>query len=232
MRKRHANPYKEIANEAFAQGAPQKRFFSKNEEIERIPVLIRSIPIMWGIPCDEVMYSKFFTAFFRSANLMPWDALATTESTYLPDARNQIHKAFVEKSDMPYLLMVDSDIMMPPHTAEILLSHNLPIVAGWYRNKHPMMAHHPVVYDFVSENEGAINWRPRQEPGKGLEKIGGVGAGCILMSRAVAESLGPKPYDMNRGTEDLVLCRKLMNLGIDLYVDWNVNCAHIGVSWV
>ena len=45
-------------------------------------------------------------------------------------------------------------------------------------------------------------------------------------------SPGAKPYDMNRGTEDLVLCRKLMNLGIDLYVDWNVNCAHIGVSWV
>lgn len=195
------------------------------------PILIRNTPIMWGVPMDEVMYSKFFTVFMRNSNIMPWDAFATTESTYLPDARNQIHKAFVEQSDMPYLMMLDSDVMIPPHTVEKLLSHNKPIVGGWYKTKHIKLPPRPVVYDFVSETE-YLNWRGRQDRGTGLEKVDGMGAGCWLMSRQVAEALGSTPYDMAKGTEDLVISKKIMDLGFPLYVDWDVECAHLRVEYV
>lgn len=215
-------------------GRTRKSIQSVRGAVDNIkePVQMRQTPVMFGIPMDEIMYSKFFTMFWRSMNLMPWDAIATTESTYLPDARNVIHNAFLEDSDYPYLMMVDSDVMCPPGIVDKLIAHKLPIVGGWYKNKNPRMPAHPIVYDFVSETEDALNWRHREQPGTGLEQVDGMGAGCWLLTREVAEALGRSPYSMKKGTEDLVFSKKLLDLGIPLHVDWDLACAHIGVSWV
>jgi hypothetical protein len=210
---------------------PKTKVSSSNGQVEERPILIRDIPIMWGIPCDEVMFSKFFTMFMKNAGVMPWDSFATTESTYLPDARNTIHNAFLDKSDMQYLMMIDSDILFPPDVAYKLLAHKKPIVAGWYKNKRWMAESHPIVYDFVSETD-SLNYRHRDVMGDGLERVDAVGAGCILMSREVAEKLGKSPYDMNKGGEDMKLCRKLQLLEIPLFVDWNMACAHLRVDYV
>jgi len=59
-----------------------------------------------------------------------------------------------------------------------------------------------------------------------------MGAGCWLMTRELAEALGPKPYSMVGGGEDLELCKKIHNLGYDIWVDWEIPVAHLGVSWV
>ena len=119
---------------------------------------------------------------------------------------------------------------------ERLISHNLPIVGGWYKNKNRLQKYepHPIVYDFLGVNEknGHVNWKHRDKPGQGLERVDGMGAGCWLMTREVAEALGPRPYDMAGGTEDLKISKKLMDLGIPLHVDWDVECPHMGVSWV
>src|SRR3990167_9478811 len=188
---------------------------------------IRKTPVLWGIPCDELMYSRFFETFFTNSNVMPWDGLAFSEGTYLPEARNFIHNAYLSESNLPYLMMMDSDILFPPNIVERLMAHHVPMVGGWYRNKGKKT---PVVYDFVEDDaQGIGQWRNRAVPGTGLERVNGMGAGCWLMTREVAEKLGRNPYDMNTGGEDMVLCRKLMKLGIPLHVDWDVNCAHLGV---
>ena len=90
---------------------------------------------MWGIPTDELGFSKFWTHFLRHANIMPWDGFSLSEGTYLEKARNQIHKGFVSGSKMPLLMMLDSDILFPPLLVETLIAHKLPIVGGWYRDK-------------------------------------------------------------------------------------------------
>lgn len=197
----------------------------EHREVDSIK--IRKTPVMWGIPCDEVMFSKFFTVFIKNGNIMPWDGFAISEGTYLPKARNIIHNGFLESSNLPYLMMLDSDILFPPSMLARLISHNKPIVGGWYKNKKG--TNHPVVYDFISE---PTNFRHRETQGDGLEKVDGMGAGCWLMRRDVAEKLGKDPYDMVSGGEDLVLSRKLMQLGIPLYVDWSMNLAHVGVNYV
>lgn len=194
---------------------------------------IRSIPICWGIPMDEVMFSKWMVNFLRLTQ-MPWDSYATTESTYLPSARNDIHNTFLRATDAPFLMMLDSDVLPPPNIIEILMAHEKHIVGGWYRNKNKRASlnHHPIVYDFYSESETELNWIHREEPGVGLEQVDGMGAGCWLMSRELAEALGEDPYDMEKGTEDLVLCKKIIDLGYEMWVDWDVPCAHMGVGWV
>lgn len=234
-RKRRTNRLDSQIDELTA-GAPDKRGVTVigNDIVEQatLVVTIRKTPIMWGIPCDELGYSKFWIHFERHANRMPWDAFAGSEGTYLRRARNSIHNAFID-SDLPYLMMLDSDILFPPNIADKLMAYNLPIVGGWYRDKNSP-DHHPVVYDYAEESEDGIsNWHHRTVPGKGLERVGGMGAGCWLLSRDTAVALGKDPYGTNLGGgEDMIFSRKLIELGIPLHVDWNINCAHVGVSFV
>lgn len=198
------------------------------DKVEK-PFNKRTIPICWGIPMDEVSFSRFWINYIRNSDMLPEDGHVHTTSTYLPDARNTIHEWFVKNSNLPYLMMLDSDILFPPDMLNKLIAHNLPIVGGWYKNKADG---HPVIYDFVStSDDGVNNFRRREVPGTGLEKVDGMGAGCWLMSRQTAIALGERPYDMSVGGEDLYICKKMMDLNIPLHVDWSINCAHLGVHY-
>jgi len=228
-----------VVQQAQKKGAPNHNFRGstvdgEREKFDKNELRIRYSPVAWGMPFDEIAYSKFFTVFLQHANLMPWDTIVTTESTYLPSARNEIHNMYLE-TDFPFLMMLDSDILFPPFIVERLMAHNLPIVGGWYKNKNRLKKYtpHPIVYDFINMNEdGVANFKHREYPGKGLEKVDGMGAGCWLMKKEVAQALGKSPYDMNKGGEDLRLSKRLMDLDIPLHVDWDIPLAHVGVSWV
>lgn len=204
-----------------------KKLFQNVEE----RLVYRKTPVVWGIPCDELGYSKFWIRFVGTAGLMPFDRFSVSEGTYLEKARNDIHNKFIE-SGLEYMMMLDSDIMFPPKILETLMSHKLPIVGGWYRDKKAE-DHHPAVYDFVEDQSEFSVFRHRKEPGSGLEKVAAMGAGCWLMTRETAVTLGKDPYGHNiaGGGEDFKLCRKLMDLNIPLHVDWSLNCAHLGVGF-
>jgi len=191
----------------------------------------RKTPVVWGIPCDELSFSKFWIRFIGTAGIMPFDGFSVSEGTYLQKARNEIHNKFL-KSKYEYMMMLDSDILFPENMLQTLMSHNLPIVGGWYRDKKSE-DHHPTVYDFVSDEEKFSVFRHRKVAGTGLEKVDATGAGCWLMNKETAIALGEDPYGHNisGGGEDFILCRKLMELGIPLHVDWSVSCAHVGVGF-
>ena len=199
-----------------------------NEIRERGAAKVRAKPVSWAIPLDEIVFTRFFTNWLR-LRVMPWDDFYTIGSTYLPDARNTLHQFFVEESQCEHLVMLDSDVLPPPDFLDRLLAHNLPLVGGWYRKKDEFGT--PCVYDYVSQDGNDVYWwRARKTPGEGLEQVDGAGAGCWLMRRDVAEALGPKPYDMNQGGEDLALCKRVTDLGFPIFIDWSVACAHAGVA--
>lgn len=229
--RRKKSPYGAYARELEKEKKDTKAIASslspRAREILDKHVSYRAEPIFWGIPMDEVVYAKFFSQFLKY-HTMPWDSYGTTESTYISSARNDIHRAFVEDSDCDYMMMLDSDILAPPEILETLLAHNKHIVGGWYKNKNYGDPPHPIVYDYLESGE----FTKVLEPRKGLEKVAGMGAGCWLMTRELAEALGPKPYSMAGGGEDLELCKKIHDLGYDIWVDWEIPVAHLGVSWV
>src|SRR3990167_413023 len=166
----------------------------------------RKTPVIWAVPCDELGYSKFWTRFVGTAGIMPFDIFLSVEGTYLEKARNDIHNKALE---MGYpLMMLDSDVLFPPKTLETLMSHNLPIVGGWYKDKKSDDKH-PCVYDFVEDQPDFPVFRHREKPGTGLEKVDGMGAGCWLMSPETVKALGKDPYGHNisGGGEDFKLCR-------------------------
>lgn len=219
--------FKKIIEQAHRAGAPKERLVDG----ERVQLKLRTTPVTWGVPFDEIGFNRFWTKFIATANMMPWDGWLPQEGTYLQKARNEIHNKFL-KSNSPYLMMLDSDIMFPPDLVDRLMAHNKPLVGGWYKDKQAR-EHWPTVYDFVEEKDDLAMFRHRDKPGVGLEKVDAMGAGCWLMKREVAEALGETPYGDNiaKGGEDFIFCRKLMKLGIDLHVDWSINCAHWGVGY-
>jgi hypothetical protein len=233
-RKERKNELKAMMDRAFAKGAPHEQQLVTHDAGKTTtvvqPVAIRSMPIMFGVPMDEVMFSRFFVMFYRNVNFMPWDSIATSMGTLVATARNEIHNAFLS-TDIPYLMMLDSDVMFPPQIVEKLLKHDKPIVGGYYLSKATQ--HLPVVVNFQGEGEdGLYHWENRKEPGEGLEQVDGTGAGCWLMRHDVAEALGENPYSHDKCGEDLMVCKKLMDLKIPLYVDWSIRCAHLGVTYV
>jgi len=197
---------------------------------EVVEVKIRYKPVTWGFCLDEVIFSKWFIQFLRQ-QMMPWDSVVTAQSTYLPDARNLVHRDFL-KTENEYLVMLDSDVIPPPDFLSRLLAHKLPMVGGWYRKKG--VPYPPVVYDNEQppNEKGIIVYKVREVPGTGLEKVSAAGAGCWLMSREVAMAIGEHPFDMIHGGEDLELCRKVHAAGFDTWVDWSCACAHTGVAIV
>jgi len=219
------------AYEQIANLAPKEREHRTGpNEVQKVQVKLRRFAISWAFPLDEILFSKFFVNFL-ALPVMPWDHILTAQSTYLPDARNTLHSNFLQAGSK-WLVMLDSDVLPPPNFLDRLLSHKLPMVGGWYRKKKAPF--HPIVYDRSAEfdEHGSYKFTPRIHPGKGLEKVDAAGAGCWLMSREVAVAIGEQPYDMLKGGEDLALCEKVRAAGFDIYIDWDVACAHAGVSYV
>ncbi len=195
---------------------------------------IRTTPICWGIPFDEIVFSKWVRSLWTFNRILPWDDTNFAGSTYLPEARNVIHSGFVTELETPWLFMLDSDVSPPPRIVERLLEHtvhnsDIKMVGAPYRKKAEPYG--PVVYrDLGDDEDGIIVAEQYEGPGDGLETVDLAGAGCWLMSREVAEAIGEKPYSMAQGGEDLLLCRKVREAGFDLFIDWSLMCAHVGVG--
>lgn len=189
-----------------------------------VDVKLRNIPVTWGIPMDETVFSLWFAQWVYLP-FMPWDGVAIAMNTYLPKARNYIHDSFLDMGKTDWLVMLDSDVLPPPNFLDRLLSHNKKMVGGWYKMKGGMGE--PVVYDYGEK----INiWKQRQVPGKGLESVGAAGAGCWLMHRDVAKAIGHSPYNLEIGGEDMTLCETVHKAGFETWIDWDIACAHAGVG--
>jgi hypothetical protein len=204
---------------------------------------IRTEKLAIGIPMDELMFSQFFSNFMY-LSVMPWDVLLTATSTFVTDARNSIHNTFLEQTEATHLFMVDSDVLPPPDTIERLLAHDKPVVGGVYFKKEKFkirdangnvsIIQRPTVYDFnrFDEEKQKYFFHERLKVGKGLEKVDGMGAGCWMIRRDVAEAVGKSPFSLDFGGEDLTFCKTIERAGFPIYVDWDLQCAHAGVFFV
>ena len=199
------------------------------------PVIIRTTPVCWGIPFDEISFSRWVQSMFIHNRMMPWDDFMTTMSTYLPTARNDIHEDYVSLTGDDWLMMLDSDVSPPPQIVDRLLAHtkdtDILMVGGWYRKKAE--PYNPVVYQELGlDEDDNFGYRlyGTDEIGEGLEEVDAAGAGCWLMHRSVAEAIGKRPYDMQHGGEDLKLCRAVRDAGFKIWIDWSIACAHVGVG--
>jgi hypothetical protein len=81
---------------------------------------------------------------------------------------------------------------------------------------------------------------PIKEHGTGLMQVDYVGAGCLLISRKVLETLqypwffwsrnDPRIPLKERISEDLYFCKKAREAGFQIYLDASVRCLHVGLG--
>lgn len=203
------------------------------------PVVLRTTPITWAIPFDEVCFSKAWRSMLM-ARLMPWDSLMTCEHTYLAEARQTIHNQFLDEGVTDWLYMQDSDVCTPPDYIVRLLAHyaadpSKKVLAGFYRVKSQPFF--PVVYRWkgakLNFKDVSIDWWQHYEiedMKPELMEVDGAGAGAWLIHREVLEKIGHDPYAMHSGGEDLQLCRLITQAGYKMWIDGSLKLAHVGVG--
>lgn len=127
-----------------------------------------------------------------------------------------------------YLFAVDHDVTFAPDTLKKLLSHDVDVVSGIYRQRVPEQ--HIEIYDM---NQYRMKFE--QLYGKPLVQIGGCGFGCVLVKKEVLAKIGYPQFeyypalDHNHTiSEDNNFCKKVTNAGFSIWCDPSILCGHIG----
>lgn len=127
-----------------------------------------------------------------------------------------------------YLFAVDHDVTFAPDTLKKMLSHNVDVVSGIYRQRVPEQ--HIEIYDLDQRR-----LKIEEVYGKPLVRIGGCGFGCVLVKREVFIKVGYPQFEYhpaldhnNTISEDNDFCRKVTNAGFSIWCDPSILCGHIG----
>jgi hypothetical protein len=152
-------------------------------------------------------------------------------------ARNKVVEEFLS-TDCDVLWFLDSDITPSLDVLDLIaVDYDKWQVAG---ATYPVFMQPPgsdileVVFTCYKKNVETGNLTLAGVPISGKEFVGGLATGCLFIKREVFSKL-KKPYfefkfdaetrNMIEG-EDLGFCRKLLELGIETFVDYSLVCRH------
>lgn len=164
---------------------------------------------------------------------LPQDTLVEMHGYSLVyEARERLCEKMME-NDLDWLLMVDSDMVIPTDTIMRLLAHDKPVVAGLaFKRSAPYQC---AAYDTIAPaQDGTWNLRALREWPEGLVQVAGVGTACMLVRRDALEAI-PRPwfFPIQHLGEDLAFCVRARHAEIPIFVDTTVKTRHlttIGVS--
>lgn len=168
-------------------------------------------------------------AVYMPRNLQPHDS-----------ARNACVKKFLT-TDFTHLFFIDSDVVPPSHALEKLLSLGVPAISGAY----PIMRKSPVtdklyrcsaIFNLQDVGDGVKGMMPIDDQDThpdGVVKIDFCGGGCLLIRRDVLEIMKAPWFKWMYNEdgvaaygEDIDFCKKLTEIGVQLYGDFDVQCYH------
>lgn len=147
------------------------------------------------------------------------------------DAREKLVE-YAKELKAEYILFLDSDMIPPNHTVTSLISHKKDIISGMiFRRKYPFQ---PCFYSKCTLTksmepifEGPME--PEKWPKTGAYEFEGFGMACCLINMRVFDHIKqPYYFPLPRVGEDLAFCLKAKKAGFKLWVDFSVDCAHLG----
>lgn len=145
---------------------------------------------------------------------------------YVDDGRNDLVRRFLSDTDCDKLLSLDSDISFSADDLAQLDADDLDCVSGVYYNVFGGLLK-PVI-KLLSNTEIV------DEP---IMEVAGVGAGFMMMSRALLEKMAaehpePQPWyhepvvDGEHWGEDIAFCQRVRDLGVPVHIDLRVQVSH------
>lgn len=147
-------------------------------------------------------------------------------------ARNEIAKEALQYG-FDYVLMVDSDIILPSNTLQYMLEEPVDICLGVYPRKNTSTGQTEIFKlgykNFTDENN--LNISEIVDPGR--MDIKGGGLGCALIKVSLFEAL-PNPWfyymiypNGDVLSEDNYFCDKASKKGFKIQADTRVRCGHL-----
>lgn len=154
-------------------------------------------------------------------------------------ARNQIAQLAVDRS-VDYVMMVDSDVVVPHDALNNMLSDDQGVVLGYCPKRNDYdgrttiyrlyRADSTEYYDY--EQESAYTASELRSSDSTIIRIHGGGMACALIKTDVFQTLMyPWFYFVNYNngsvlSEDLFFCEQCKAKGIPIWVDMRVGCGH------
>lgn len=178
-----------------------------------------------GIPTASTVEPETLKSIYGQADADTETALDILYG-YRIDIQRRLLCEEAQRIGADYLLMVDSDVVLPPNALANLLDPPANIVTGYYRLKGPRRKG-----DYASVWRG--KWLTPEEMPEGRFKITNSGAGCLMIRTSVLDRI-PQPWfdfhETENGQiiqEDTWFCQQAIKAGITIYADKRVACGHI-----
>ena len=197
--------------------------------------------LLIAIPTYETVQTQCFKSLWGLIRPEGVDVLLDCVSGYdVSKCRNLIAQEVFDYN-FDWVLMVDSDMVLPNHTLVSLLKHDKPIIFGWYPRRCTSLRNialqqtelfKPGMKDFTDSNNIKIS----ELPESGLVEIKGGGMGCSLVAKEVFENTKDDrglwfkyvQYSENSVlSEDNYFCSNVTKAGYKIYADPTVRCGHI-----
>lgn len=177
--------------------------------------------------------------------------LIQVSATLIADGRNKLVEQFLAKPKATPLLFLDTDIICASNACRKLLTHDKDIISGLafqrgtmqfpliysYQGRHRVSgkmcpAFTPIldpVYRYLSKKRLPVSeiTYATLEGNDGLMKIGGAGAGFLLVKREVFEKIPYPWFSFERGGEDLYFFDKVRRYDLEVWVDMGVLLGHL-----
>jgi hypothetical protein len=191
------------------------------------PSLDGRVDAWYAFACHELSKLALINNIETNISMLSYESI-------LPMARNQLLTMAIE-NEYDALLFVDSDTFFNPLHIIDILKDNRDVIALSVPNKSDDEAYN-VNYDL---NKTSVD---------SYIKVESVGTGCVKLSKKVLKKLADNSketifrgkklknicqYDFNNEAfvgEDINLCRKIHELGFDIWVATDTTCMHIGTK--
>lgn len=151
---------------------------------------------------------------------------------YVYENRNRL-TAQALKLGAEWIWYVDDDHRFAPDTLERLLAHNVSIVSGVYVKRGAPFT--PLRY-YQEDADGSITDAYFAQQDTGLKSVAAVGAGCLLVRRAVLDAIGPPHWQPGRSAigdtlgEDVEFCRRVREKGFKIWCDFDTPVGHLATG--
>ena len=184
--------------------------------------------ILIAVPTFEKIEPEVFKAIYnlKSEHELTFDFVKGYDVAV---ARNEIVK-LAQQGQFDYVLMVDSDTLIPPDTLEVMLDPPADIVLGVCPRKNTKEGKTAIIKLGAEEYHDSYYY---SDLPKERTLVKGGGFACVLVKNTVFTRL-QNPWfqyvtnaDGSTLSEDYYFCQNARFYGMDIYVEPRVKCGHL-----
>lgn len=187
-----------------------------------------------GIPTTDIARHSVFYEMLMSLRRPDTTLIQQVRGASVAENRNTVI-ALAKRRNYDWVFFLDDDMIVPADTLERLLSRPaVPVLSALYIAR---IAPFPPLAFKRAEANGAVFKEFLCVEDIGVKPVAAVGAGAMLVRREVWERLDAPWFtlgqlDAEAWGDDLHFCKKVRDAGMEVMVDYDTVCGHMGTVGV